>query len=157
MRTNSTLRKRCFQFKMDATLNILTGAPFMKTCLTILAIALFLTVLNASQVQAADVGGHLRHVVCLKFKDGTKPEEIRKVEEAFRDLKNKISTVISLEWGTNTSLEKRDKGFTHCFFLTFVDEKDLKVYINHPDHKEFGKLLGPVIDDVFVIDYHARE
>ena len=101
--------------------------------------------------------GVVRHVVCIKFKEGTKPEEIKKVEEAFRALKEKIKEVISLEWGTNVSKEKRDKGFTHCFVLTFVDEKDVKVYGDHPDHKAFGALLGPVMDDVFVIDFHVKE
>jgi hypothetical protein len=99
----------------------------------------------------------VKHVVCIKFKEGTKADEIRKVEDAFRALKDKIKEVISLEWGTNVSKEKRDKGFTHCFVLTFVDEKDVNVYINHADHKAFVGLLGPVLDDVFVIDFHAKE
>jgi len=27
----------------------------------------------------------------------------------------------------------------------------------HPDHKAFGKVLGPVMEDVFVIDFRAKE
>jgi len=63
---------------------------------------------------------------------------------------------MTLEWGTNVSKEKKDKGFTHCFILSFKSEKDLETYIAHPDHKAFGKIVGPVLDDVFVIDFWAK-
>ena len=59
--------------------------------------------------------GKLLHVVALKFKAGTNAEQIQKVETAFRDLKKKIPQIATLEWGTNVSPEKHDKGFTHCF------------------------------------------
>jgi hypothetical protein len=29
--------------------------------------------------------------------------------------------------------------------------------IDHPAHKEFGKLVGPVLDDVFVLDFWAKD
>ena len=99
----------------------------------------------------------LRHVVCFKFKEGTTKEQIKVVEDAFRALKTKIPTVKSLEWGTNVSKENREKGFTHCFLLGFATEKDRDDYAVHPDHKEFGKLIGPVIADVFVIDYWTKD
>ncbi|HLX60374.1 MAG TPA: Dabb family protein [Planctomycetota bacterium] len=119
-----------------------------------LCAALFLAVCFAASAQAADL---VRHVVCLKFKEGTKPEEIKKIENAFRALKEKISDrVLGLEWGTNVSKENRDKGFTHCFVLTFADEKDVRSYAEHPDHKAFVALAGPFLDDIFVIDFHAK-
>jgi hypothetical protein len=101
--------------------------------------------------------GKLHHVVALKFKVGTDGDAIKKVENAFRDLKNKIPGIVSLEWGTNVSPEKHDKGFTHCFILSFKSEKDRDTYLTHPEHKKFGKVLGPVMDDVFVIDFWAKE
>jgi hypothetical protein len=53
--------------------------------------------------------------------------------------------IITLEWGTNLSKEKYSKGFTHCFVLTFVDEKDLDAYVKHADHQAFAKdVLGLV-------------
>ncbi|MCX6926337.1 MAG: Dabb family protein, partial [Verrucomicrobia bacterium] len=72
-------------------------------------------------------------------------------------LKGKIPQVMTLEWGTNVSKEKKDKGFTHCFILSFKSEPDLAAYIVHPEHKAFGKIVGPVLDDVFVIDFWAKE
>jgi len=99
----------------------------------------------------------LHHVVSFKFKADAAPADIKKVETAFEALKKKIPQIVSLEWGTNVSKEKKDKGFTHCFLLSFKSEKDLDTYISHPDHKAFGKIVGPVIEDVFVIDFWSKD
>ena len=101
--------------------------------------------------------GKLNHVVALKFKESATQEQIRAVEKAFRELKEKIHQIDSLEWGTNVSPEKHDKGFTHCFVLSFKSDKDRDAYLVHPDHKAFGKVLGPVMADVFVIDFWAEK
>lgn len=101
--------------------------------------------------------GKLRHVVAFKFKEGTTKEQIKQVEDAFRDLKKKIKEIKAYEWGTNVSPEKHDKGFTHGFVLTFDSAKDRDTYLEHPDHKAFGKIVGPVLGDVFVIDFWAKE
>jgi len=99
----------------------------------------------------------LRHVVAFKFKDGATKEQIKDVEDAFRALKSKISEIEALEWGTNVSPEKRDKGFTHMFILTFKSDKDRDAYLVHPEHKKFGQLVRPVLDDVFVIDFWVKD
>ena len=101
--------------------------------------------------------GKLRHVVAFKFKDTATQDDIKKVETAFRDLKKKIKEIQSYEWGTNNSPEKLNKGCTHGFILTFNNEKDRDAYLVHPDHKEFGKLVGPLLGEVFVIDFFAQE
>ncbi len=98
----------------------------------------------------------LRHVVLFKFKDNTKAEDIKKVEDAFHALPSKIKEIKGYEWGTNNSPEGLDKGFTHCFFLTFDSEEDRATYLPHPDHKAFGSVLGPHLDDVLVIDYWTK-
>jgi hypothetical protein len=99
----------------------------------------------------------LLHVVAFKFKPSASQVQIQQVVDEFRALKKKISQVKSLEWGLNVSPEKHDKGFTHGFLLSFASEKDRDAYLVHPEHKAFGKLVGPVLDDVFVIDYWAQK
>ena len=101
--------------------------------------------------------GAVYHVVSLKFKDSATKDQIKAVEDAFRGLKEKVPGITSLKWGTNVSPEKLNKGFTHCFVLTFAGEKERDVYLVHPDHQAFGKMLRPVMDDVFVIDFKAGE
>jgi hypothetical protein len=124
----------------------------MKTLTAILG-ALLIT----GMVTTAAAAGKLQHVVCFKFKSGATPEQIRNVETSFQALQGKIPQIKSLEWGTNVSKENKAKGFTHCFVLSFKSEADRDAYIEHPDHKAFGKSLGPILDDVFVIDFWAKK
>ena len=98
----------------------------------------------------------LRHVVLFKFKNDTPKEKIKEIENAFHNLKNKIPQIMSYEWGLNNSPENLNKDFTHCFFLTFKSEADRAIYLPHPDHKAFGALLTPYLDDVLVIDYWTK-
>lgn len=95
----------------------------------------------------------LRHVVAFKFKDSATPQQIKEVEAAFRALKTKIPVIKEYEWGTNNSPEGLNKGFTHGFILTFHSEADRDSYLPHPEHKKFGAQLGPILEDVFVIDF----
>ena len=99
----------------------------------------------------------LRHVVLFKFKDSASPDDIKKVEDAFRQLPSKIKQIKGYEWGTNNSPEGLSQGLTHCFLLTFESEADRAIYLPHPDHKAFGKLLGPYLDKVTVVDYWTKE
>ena len=102
-------------------------------------------------------GANLKHMVAFKFKETTKPEQIKQVEDAFRALKTKIPQIVSFEWGTNVSPEKFDKGFTHGFILGFKNEKDRDIYLAHLDHKKFADLAGPMLGDIFVIDFQVQK
>ncbi|QBA64667.1 Dabb family protein [Muriicola soli] len=95
----------------------------------------------------------LRHVVLLKFKAQSSEKDIKRVQESFVELKSKIPQIVSLEWGVNNSPEGLDKGYTHCFFLTFNSTEDRDSYLPNPHHKAFGEVLGPVLEDVLVVDY----
>ena len=98
----------------------------------------------------------LRHVVLFKFKEGTSKSDISKIEEAFNALPSKIKAIHAYEWGLNNSPEGLNKGFTHCYFLTFKSEEDRGTYLPHPDHKAFGAVLTPHLEDVLVVDYWTR-
>jgi len=126
----------------------------------IISLVLALLVVTALSALAADApvkSKKLLHVVSFKFKPEATKGQIDDVVAAFRELKKKIPGIQELSWGTNVSPEKHDKGFTHGFILSFKSEKDRDAYLVHPDHKAFGKTLGPILADVFVIDYWAQE
>lgn len=97
----------------------------------------------------------LRHIVLFKFKEGTTDEMIKKIEQAFADLKDKIPLIHAFEWGINNSPEGLDKGVTHCFLVTFLSEEDRDAYLPHPDHQAFVKLIIPHVEDATVVDYWA--
>src|SRR4051812_68347 len=86
----------------------------------LLLLAMFLAIGGAADAAKNDAGSaddkrQLFHVVSLKFKPGATQEQIGLVEKSFAALKEKVPGITSLNWGTNVSPEKRDKGFTHCF------------------------------------------
>jgi len=115
---------------------------------------------NANQSSVTEklekVDNQLRHVVLFKFKESSSEMDIQKVEASFNALKQTITEIKDFEWGTNNSPEKLNKGFTHCYFLTFDSEKDRDAYLVHPDHKAFGDVIGPHLEDVLVVDYWAK-
>jgi len=127
----------------------------MNNILTTVLLAAALAGVSAPAAAAA--AEKIQHVVSFKFKSTAKPEEIKRVETDFAGLKKKIPQIKALEWGTNMSPENLNKGFTHCWILTFASAKDRDAYLVHPDHKEFGKNLGPVLEDVFVLDIVVKE
>jgi hypothetical protein len=128
------------------------------TLATTLAIGLtlFSTLAFAADAPSTAGKGTLYHCVSLKFKESATKEQIAAVDDAFVALKDKVPGVVSLTWGDNVSPENHAKGFTQCFVLTFATEKDRDAYLIHPEHKAFGKLLGPIMADVFVIDFRAK-
>lgn len=120
-----------------------------------IAAVIAITTAMSSTASAADQTGVYRHVVLFKFKDTATPDQVKQVEDAFRELPSKIDTITGYEWGTNVSPEGKNDGFTHCFFLTFKDKAGLDVYLPHPAHKAFGAQLRPILDKVCVVDYVA--
>lgn len=117
---------------------------------------LMLGALGATPKADDHAGQKLRHFVLFKFKDDAKPEQVKAVVDAFAALPSKIDAIIGFEMGTDVGVEMRSNGFTHGFLVTFADEKGRDVYLPHPDHKEFGKMVGPVIEKVLVFDYWTK-
>ena len=83
-----------------------------------------------------------------------KAEQIEEIERKFPELKTTIPGIISIEWGTNNSPEGLNKGFTHCFVVTFENDQARCAYLPHSNHQVFVNILKPLLDDVFVIDFN---
>jgi hypothetical protein len=120
--------------------------PPMKFILSFLALAM----ITASAL-AAD--GPIRHIVHFKFKSSATPEQIKKVTDEFAALKGKIEVIEKVEWGTNSSPEKLDKGFSHVWIVSFKSAKDRDTYLVHPAHVAFVEVLKPVLDEALVVDF----
>ena len=92
----------------------------------------------------------------FKFKESATKADIQKVVDAFAALPKKIDAISDFEMGTDVSVENKSKGFTHGFVVTFRNAQGRKTYLPHPAHKAFGKIVGPVLDDVLVFDYYTE-
>jgi hypothetical protein len=130
----------------------------MSTRLAALALALLVGValMSITSSAAPDSPRVLRHVVLFKFKADAPKEKVQEVVEAFGKLPKQIDVIKDFEMGTDNSPEMKSKGFTHAFVVTFADEKGREAYLPHPAHKAFVKVLGPIIDDVLVVDYWSK-
>ena len=61
----------------------------------------------------------------------------------------------NLQISKRHSVEDLHQDFTHAFLVTFGSVEDRAIYLPHPDHQEFVKMLTPMLEDVLVIDYWA--
>ncbi len=99
----------------------------------------------------------LRHVVIFKFKESSSQAEVQEISDRFTKLPESIAVIKDFEWGLNDSPENFHQGFTHCYMLSFLSEKDRdSVYTPHPAHKAFVASLQPHLEKVFVVDYWTK-
>ena len=98
----------------------------------------------------------LRHVVLFAFKPTATEQDIAEIAAAFAALPSQIDAIIDFEWGSDVSVEGKQNGFTHCFFVTFRDAAGRDAYLPHPAHTAFGQKLRGHLDKVLVLDYWAR-
>ena len=112
---------------------------------------------NHAAPDSDDTERVLRHIVLFKFNDDATDEQIAEVEAAFAALPSQIDSIHDFEWGVNNSPEGHNKGLTHCFLVTFQDEEGRAEYLPHAAHLAFVAKLGPILDDVLVVDYWSAE
>jgi hypothetical protein len=97
-----------------------------------------------------------RHAVYFQFKEDATDDDIQQIVDEFLLLKEKIGTIVSIEWGTSESVEGLNDDFTHCFLVSFKNKAGLETYIPHPAHKAFVEILKPKLEKVFVFDYTQK-
>ncbi|MDA7511707.1 Dabb family protein [Verrucomicrobia bacterium] len=141
-----------FLHQSPELLNVMQMRSFIAV-LTVILLGIMSFTNNTDAAGKSNQRGNLVHMVSFKFKESVTKEDIKKVETAFAGLQKKIPQILSYETGTNNSPEGLDKGFTHGFVLTFHSGQDRDDYLIHPHHKDFGKLVGPLLEDVFVVDF----
>lgn len=95
----------------------------------------------------------LRHIVLLRFKNGTSITKTEEIVQRFVRLEEQIDEVDAIEWGINNSSEGLDDGLTHCFNLSFSNTSNRNAYLIHPHHLAFSKWIKVFIDRIIVFDY----
>ncbi|WP_108652107.1 Dabb family protein [Dongshaea marina] len=98
----------------------------------------------------------IRHILLIQFKPDAQPEAIEALRQAFLRMPDKISGVLSIEWGENDSPEGKNQGFTHCVLMSFADEDARQRYLPHPEHEALKAIFRPVLQEIIVLDYSLR-
>jgi len=124
---------------------------------TLIAAVTLAVLFSAGSPISAEESGPFRHFVSFQFKEGTPEDKKTEIVTAFMALKSKIDAITDLEWGGTENIEPRNDGFTHSFLVSFKDKAGLEVYLPHPAHEEFVKLLEPHLEKVYVFDYTAKK
>jgi hypothetical protein len=122
---------------------------------------LILMALTTAPLLAADAPakGKIVHVVSFKYKKAVTEAKQKEIADALVALKKSIPQIISMDHGRNVSKEGFDRGYHETFIVTFANEKDRDIYLEHPKHKEFAKLLDGLLADkgVFVFDFVSKQ
>ncbi len=95
-----------------------------------------------SRAPARTRPGYVRLVVLFWFKEGSTPQDIKNVENAFRALRSNTPLIESLEWGRNISPLPDPGPCSHCLVVTFKDIKDHEQFLVHPAYREIHKMAS---------------
>jgi hypothetical protein len=125
--------------------------------LGLVALTLVALAAMASAAAPPPQGQVLRHIVMYKFRDNLPPAQVDQVVAAFSALPEKIDSILEFERGTNVSAEGKSQGMTHVFVVTFRDQAALEVYLKHPAHLDYVKIVQDKRDKVIVFDYWTAE
>jgi hypothetical protein len=97
----------------------------------------------------------VKHIVLLKFKEGTTEEQITKFFEDALDLSETVPGIVDYVSGNNCSLESLNQGLTHGFIMTFSDTPARDAYMAHPEHEKFKAMAMPMVENVLIFDFEV--
>src|SRR3984957_15586292 len=97
----------------------------------------------------------VKHVVLLKFKEGTTEEQTGKFFDDLLDLSETVPGIDDYVSGNNCSPEGRAEGMTHGFIMTFSDAAARDAYIVHPEHERFKTDALLLVEKILVFDFEV--
>ena len=109
----------------------------MKTLLLIFVAALAVSTMEAAAKKPATV----IHVVTIKWKEGTTPEQIAGALKGAETVSNAYKGITRV-W--TKALKVQGSGYTHAIVMEFKDEKALKDYTDSAAQKEWYKIYLPL-------------
>jgi hypothetical protein len=124
-----------------------------------LSILLFtsVVVLMGSNAQAQTKNTKtLKHVVMITFKEGAPANEIKEVDDSFKNLAEKLKVVKSYEWGI-ANAQEQSKANVHVYVFGFSSMEDLVSYGASPEHQLHIKVGVSITERVQAIDYWTEK
>jgi len=97
----------------------------------------------------------IKHIVFLKFKPETSPEQVDTIFSDLLDLSESIPGIEDYVAGANNSPEGLSQGYTHALVMTFTDAATRDAYLPHPDHERFKASALPLIEAAAVVDFEV--
>ena len=99
----------------------------------------------------------IKHIVCWKLRNRTKPLEdncdATAIKAALEDLRGKIPGLVHIEVGFDFS--DKDTAGDVVLYTEFDSKKALEAYQNHPAHVAVGAIVRPRTCERRMIDYEV--
>lgn len=86
----------------------------------------------------------VRHVVCLRFNEDAKPEQIAALDAALRRLPDAIPGIVDYRVGPDVHLAEDNADY--AISADFATLADYLVYRDHPEHhRVIAELVRPIV------------
>jgi len=96
----------------------------------------------------------IHHLVCFRFKPGTKPETVQRATDALLALKGKIPEIRAIRWAPNLGPSAAE--YPHVLSVMLDDMPAVQRYLDHPEHvRVVGEYLTPFREARLAIDIEA--
>ena len=120
--------------------------PMKKLLTTLLTVGLLTLAATTGSAQTAPKS--VIHVVTVKFKADTKPEQIKAALDGVLELPTKYKGITHV-WVKSIKVQGEK---THAFVMEFADEAALKAYTDSPAQKEWYKTYLPIREESTTFD-----
>ncbi len=97
----------------------------------------------------------IKHVVLVKFKEGTSTEQIDQLFNELLELTESFPGIEDYVAGANISTEGLSGGYTHGLVMTFRDVAARDEYLPHPEHERVKALFLAQIESAIVFDFEV--
>jgi hypothetical protein len=97
----------------------------------------------------------VKHIVLLKFKEGTADDQIQNVFDSILDITENIPGIEDYVSGPNSSPEGMSQGYTHALIMTFTDAAARDAYLPHPEHERVKSAMMPFIESLLAVDFEV--
>ena len=95
----------------------------------------------------------IKHVVFMKFKKDTRPEDIESVEKGLGSLPGIIPEIKYYDFGRDVLHTER--SFDFALVSGFDSLESMQRYINNPQHQTVAKKCRDLSDSIVVVDFES--
>ena len=99
----------------------------------------------------------IKHIVMWKLKSeamgGSRQENAAKIKQKLEGLRHRIKEIRNIEVGINSSSDP--SAYDVVLVCEFMSWGDLRIYQDHPLHKEAGSFIQNVRETRDIVDYET--
>ncbi len=119
-------------------------------------IVLFVLFFGFGHLQAKERAKGLRHLVLIKFKEGTTADQIARIDSLVWKMAKEIKEIKKLEWGKSLGLLSETKEYDYCLNIVFKSENDMMLFSVHPAYQKFKAAIIPITAKIIRFNYIIR-